>query len=77
MMAEVDPERCVVRRETERQLVPNRGARLGNFGVCHVTEDETWIIAAEWMQPEGCEQYGSDNTLWAAQLLWDRPNVAS
>ena len=76
MMAAVDPERCVVRRETERQLVPNRGARLGNFGVCHVTEDETWIIAAEWMQPEGCEQYGSDNTLWAAQLLWDRPNVA-
>lgn len=32
-MAQVDPERLCVIRETERVLVPERGARLGNFGV--------------------------------------------
>lgn len=74
MIAEVDPERLVVRRHTERQLVPNRGARLGNFAITDVTPRETWVVVAEWMQPVGCEAYGSDNTIWAARLLWDRPN---
>lgn len=74
MMAEVDPDRLVVLRETERELVPNRGARLGNFSVCHVSRDETWVLVAEWMQPAGCEQYGSDNTLWKACIRWSTPN---
>ena len=63
-------------RATERVAVPERGARLGNFGVCDVTEDESWIVAAEWMQPIGCERYGSDNTVWAARVRWERPNGA-
>lgn len=71
MMAAVDPTTLTVQRETERELGPNRGARLGNFGVCPVTADETWVVAAEWMQPEGCEAYGSDNTIWAARILWE------
>lgn len=70
MMARVDPEQCVVLRDTEREIVPNRGARLGNFSICHATEEETWISVAEWMQPKGCEQYGSDNTVWMARILW-------
>jgi hypothetical protein len=75
MIAAVDPGTLTIRRETERVLVPNRGARLGNFGVCPVTRDETWVVAAEWMQPEGCEQHSSDNTLWAVRILWDRPTM--
>jgi hypothetical protein len=70
MIAQVDPQKLVVVRETERALVPNRGARLGNFSVCDVTADETWIAVAEWMQPVGCEQYGSDNTIWVARIVW-------
>ncbi len=70
MMARVDPERLVVLRETEVELVPNRGARLGNFAVCDVGDDETWVVVAEWMQPVGCEQYGSDNTIWVARIRW-------
>jgi len=73
MIGEVDPNRLVVRRETERELVPNRGARLGNFAVCNVSPEETWVVVAEWMQPDGCEKYGSDNTIWAARLLWHEP----
>jgi hypothetical protein len=74
MMAQVDPERLVVLRDTERELVPNRGARIGNFAVCNVSEAETWVVVAEWMQPVGCERYGSDNTIWVARIIWDRPN---
>jgi len=74
MMARVDPERLVVLRQTERELVPNRGARLGNFSCCAVTEEESWVVVAEWMQPEGCERYGSDNAIWFVRILWDRPN---
>ncbi len=70
MIGRVDPDRPCVLRDTERELVPNRGARLGNFGVCNVTPDETWITASEWMQPVGCEEYGSDNTIWLARLKW-------
>jgi hypothetical protein len=74
MIAQVDPDALVVLRSTERELVPNRGARLGNFSVCDVSQHETWVLVAEWMQPEGCEQYGSDNTIWIARIKWSEPN---
>jgi len=73
-MAQIDHERLCVLRETEVALVPNRGARLGNFGVTPVSPDETWVTVAEWMQPDGCEHYGADGTVWVARVRWDRPN---
>jgi hypothetical protein len=73
-MAQVDPDRLCVIRETERILVPNRGARLGNFGITDVSPQETWVTVTEWMQPRGVEKYGSDGSLWVARLHWDRPN---
>ncbi|NLE38935.1 MAG: exo-alpha-sialidase [Pirellulaceae bacterium] len=81
-IAQVDPERMCVIRSTERILVPERGARLGNFGVVHVGPHETWVTTAEWMQgpgrnayrPESCEKYGSNNRVWLARIKWNRPN---
>lgn len=78
VMAQVDTQSLRVIRETERPIVPQRGARLGNFGVTPVSDTESWIIAAEWMQTTApdhhdstvCEKYGSDNTVWAARLQW-------
>ncbi|MCG3150068.1 MAG: hypothetical protein PCFJNLEI_03537 [Verrucomicrobiae bacterium] len=75
MMAQVDPDRLVVLRETECELTPNRGARTGNFSVTHVSANETWMFVAEWMQPIGCEKYGSDNTIWAVRIIWNKPNA--
>jgi hypothetical protein len=72
-MAQVDPDRLCVIRSTERVLVPERGARLGNFGVTEISPDETWVTAAEWMQPAGVEKRGSDNSVWIAKIKWDRP----
>jgi hypothetical protein len=105
VMAQVDTAKLCVLRATERVVIPERGARLGNFGVTEVSENETWIVEAEWMQNSGawaqnmlqklreklpeeevhrlaatphiceaCEQFGSDNTVWAARLLWNQPN---
>ncbi len=74
-MGRVDPERLCVIRSTERKLTPERGARLGNFGVCDVSPEETWVIAAEWMQPKGCEKYGSNNAIYVVKLKWNRENT--
>ena len=50
VMAQVDPVRLCVIRGTERVLVPERGARLGNFAVTQMDENETWATVCEWMQ---------------------------
>ena len=62
--------RCCLIRESEIILVPELGARLGNFAVTEASEKEAWLITAEWMQPRGCEKYGSDNSLWHACIEW-------
>ena len=67
-MARFDPHCGGLVRETEFPLVPELGARLGNFCVTDV-EDGAWLITAEWMQPQGCERYGSDNSLWLVKVF--------
>ena len=73
-IAEFDTERMCVIRETERVAVPERGARLGNFGCQSYSDEVGYIYAAEWMQgPEGwqgCMKHGSDNTVWVAKVSY-------
>ena len=69
-IAKVNADTLQVIRKSERVVVPERGARLGNFGVTRFSDDETWITVTEWMQPVGVEKYGSDNTIWVAKLKW-------
>ncbi|MDM4018794.1 hypothetical protein [Roseiconus lacunae] len=73
-IARVDPKSLTLLKGTEQIIVPQRGARLGNFGVVDVSADETWVTAAEWMQPLGVEKHGSDNSIFIAKLHWNRPN---
>lgn len=72
-IAQVDPWRLSVLRDTEQVLIPQAGARLGNFGVTTVSDREVWVTAAEWMQPLGVERYGSDNRIFVARLRWPQP----
>lgn len=81
-IARVDPETLCVVRASEQILVPEHGARLGNFGVVEVNESETWVIAAEWMQTPG-KKYGdptsliakgANNRIWVTKLKWTQPN---
>lgn len=69
-VAQVDPQRLVVLRDTERIIVPEHGARLGNFGVTRVADDEVWVTVAEWMQPRGVEAHGSDGRIWVTKIRW-------
>src|SRR5690606_1926177 len=81
-IAQVDPDRLRVLRATERILVPEHGARLGNFGITEVNERETWVTVAEWMQTNNPYpydysipmKYGSDNRVFVARIQWTRPN---
>jgi len=80
-MAQVDPKRLCVLRKTEQTLVPQRGARLGNFGTTYVNPEESWVTVSEWMQTWGPNyvmpvnnKYGSDGSLWIARIHWDKPN---
>lgn len=63
-MARVDTENLCLLRNTEIAVTPERGARMGNFGVTHVNDHESWIVTTEWMQPIGCEKYGSNNAVY-------------
>lgn len=81
-IARVDPDKLQVIRASEQILVPEKGARLGNFGVTQVSENETWVTATEWMQTIGPKyndaerliEAGADNRIWVAKLLWKKPN---
>jgi hypothetical protein len=76
-MSEVDQKTLAVKRATECILVPERGARLGNFAVTEVSENETWVTVAEWMQTSAPNivispdnAFGADNSVYAARILW-------
>lgn len=71
-IAQVDTEKLQVIRSTERIVVPNRGAALGNFGVTVVNEHETWVTVAEYMRGE--ENVEADNSVFAARIQWSKPN---
>ncbi|QDT25375.1 sialidase family protein [Gimesia panareensis] len=73
-MAEVDPQTLRVKRKTERIIVPEKGARMGNFAVVNISPSETWVVVAEWMQPIGIEKYGSNNRVYTSRIKWSRPS---
>jgi hypothetical protein len=75
-LAQIDPERLVVLRATEREIVPNKGAQLGNFAVVDVSERETWVTTSEGMAPGNPAQYGANARVYAARIIWEKPNAA-
>lgn len=77
-IARVDLQSLSLIRSTERIVVPERGARLGNFGVVWISDEESWVVAAEWMQSkrggggkgvEDCVKYGSNNAVWLSKIV--------
>ena len=45
--------------------------KLVNNDVTYVSENEIWLLTAEWMQPVGCEKFGSDNSIWIAKVKFE------
>lgn len=73
-IAQVEPIKLQVIRSTEKVLVPNRGAQLGNFGTNNVSELESWVTTSEGMAPLGAEKGGSNGSVYIARLLWSTPD---
>ncbi len=81
-LAEVDTEKMRVIRETERAVVPNNGAQLGNFGTANISGDESWVVTSEGMQGDAKDPYnleltekrGANARVYIARIKWDRPN---
>lgn len=73
-IAEFDTERMCVIRESERIAVPERGARLGNFGCQSYSDECGFVFVSEWMQgprgTEGCMEHGSDNSIFVSKILY-------
>ncbi len=75
-IAEVDQQKLRVIRDSEQILVPNRGARLGNFGVHPLSKKEYVVVVSEWMQTTNpnpydytvCQKYGSDNSIFMVKV---------
>ena len=77
-LAQVDPKRQCLIRETERVVFPLIGdgikrakhvARMGNFHVNHAAPRESWITVGEALPKDG---YHGDVLL--ARVGWSRPN---
>lgn len=71
-VARVDPERLCVVRATERVLLPENQAALGNFGVVDIGPDQTWVIDSEHLVSGPRKE--EPNRVLAAKLFWSRPN---
>ena len=67
-MARIDPDSMTLCKESEQAITPERGARLGNFGVTQLNENAAVVTVCEWMQPIGCEKYGSDNAIFFVEI---------
>jgi hypothetical protein len=77
-IAKYDEKRMCVIRESEKIAVPERGARLGNFGCVSVDSSHGFVIASEWMQTtdpdpfnyKRCMEYGSDNSIFVSKIIF-------
>ena len=68
-MAQVDPEKLVVMRETEQILVPENGSTLGNSGVTMVSADQSWVTVGEANvdRPEAKER-GAEGSVYLVKV---------
>lgn len=69
-VARVDTERLRVIRESERIVFPEKGARMGNFGVANVTGEEAWVVTGEWLEGT-VEGLSEDHRFYVP----DNPNI--
>ena len=69
-IARVDPERLVVIRKTERVLLPENHACLGNSGICRVGDQESWVTCGEVRVSYG-KRKGEVNRVLFSRMIAD------
>ena len=73
-IARVDPEKLQVLRRTERVVVPERGAELGNFGAAALNARESWVTVSEGLWHDDARRRGARGATFVARLRWSKPN---
>jgi hypothetical protein len=63
-MAQIDTVTLQVIRATERIVVPERGASLGNFAATYINKHETWVTVA-----------GPEGPVYKARIIWSKDNI--
>ncbi len=69
-LARVDAERLCVLRETEKVLIPERGAAMGNFGAAAINENESWVTVAEYLGSGRPLLRGANGSTFVARVIW-------
>jgi lysophospholipase L1-like esterase len=69
-IAQVDPRRLHVLRATERVLIPERGATLGNFGAAAIDARESWVTDAEGVFGDDARRRGATGAVYLARVIW-------
>jgi hypothetical protein len=73
-MARVDPEKRHVIRSSEKIVVPERGAEMGNFGASAINTNESWVTVSEGMFMKDSAKRGAEGATFVARILWSKPN---
>ncbi len=73
-MAQVNPETLQIMRHTEKVVVPERGAEMGNFGASAISTTESWVTVSEGMFMKDSRQRGAEGATFIARILWAKPN---
>lgn len=66
----VNPADVKVIKSSEAIVIPERGARLGDFGVNPVNDTLLLVSAAEHIE-EGSEEHGADNSVFVSMITWN------
>jgi hypothetical protein len=76
-MAQVDPVQLTVLRNTEKIIVPEQGALLGNFGAAEINRHESWVTVGERRNYKTIpkDQWKS-NSVFLVKIKWSKPNRA-
>jgi hypothetical protein len=69
-IAQVDPEKLQVLRQTERAVLPERGVMLGNFGAAAITDGESWVTDSEYILSATPHPKGGDGSTWLGRVRW-------
>lgn len=69
-----DTDKISVIRKTERIVLPERGAEMGNFGVTAVSPEETWVTVGEGMFNKGAKEHGAKGCVLVGRIIWSKPN---
>jgi hypothetical protein len=76
-MARVDTEKLQIIRSSEKIVVPERGAELGNFGASFINETESWVTVSEGMFMKDSKARGAEGATFVARILWSKPSTSA